>query len=463
MALIAALAATVPLSTWLRRNPNETPRIWMLVGFLPFVLQYFHLYMAAISYGDWPGYLIGVAPHGGGPEWPGYVKGVEISILDVLVLALYLNLPRAQRPLPFRISMGLYFIAVMASTLQAAEPSTALFYSWQIMRMFVIYSVTTRASADPRVVPAILKGMAAAVFVQAGIAIWQRFGMGMFQVEGTLGHQNLLGIMLEFTVFPFFALLLAGRGGRLPLLVMVTSCLVFVLTVSRATVGLAGFGFAIVFVLSALRQWTPRKAIVLLTGAAVAAVFAPLIFLSIEKRGDIHLIESNFERIVLTNEAERVLSDHPLGVGANQYVVVANQGYRQQAEQYRQQIGFGTTGYYTVVHNVYLLVAAETGYPGLISFVLLLICPLIVAFRCGWHNRGDERGDLLLGLGVALLIVYIHGFFEWIFVNFEPEYMFALELGMVAGLAQQLGYWRPPIGSRSIFRSQRALPRSKCR
>lgn len=430
----------------------------MLVGFLPFVLQYFHLYMAAISYGDWPGYLIGVSPHGGGPEWPGYVKGVEISVIDVLVLALYLNLPRAQHPLPFRIPMGLYFIAVLASTLQAAEPGTALFYCWQITRMFVIYSVTTRASADPRVIPAILKGIAAGVFIQVGVAIWQRFGSGIFQVRGTLDTQNLLGMMLEFTVFPYFALLLAGRGGRLPLAVTATSCVVFVLTVSRGAIGLAGLGFASVFALSALRQWTPRKALVLLIGVAALIVLAPVVFYSIEQRGESHLEESNFERTVLITEATNILSEHPLGVGANQYVAVTNEGYRQQAEQYRQQIGLGTTGYYTVVHNVYLLVAAETGYPGLVTFVLLLVCPLFVALRCSWHHRGDERGDLLLGLGVALLIVYIHGLIEWIFVNFEPEYMFALEVGMIAGLAQQLGYWHRPIGSRSIFRSRRALP-----
>ena len=54
-----------------------------------------------------------------------------------------------------------------------------------------------------------------------------------------------------------------------------------------------------------------------------------------------------------------------------------------------------------------------------------------------------DRGDLLLGLGVALLTVYIHSYFEWIFFTTYVQYMFAITVGLVAGLAQQLGYWRP--------------------
>ena len=66
-ALAIALAVILPLSDWLRRNPRETPKIWMLVGFLPFGIGAFHLYMAIISWA----------------EWPGHVKGLELSILDL--------------------------------------------------------------------------------------------------------------------------------------------------------------------------------------------------------------------------------------------------------------------------------------------------------------------------------------------------------------------------------------------
>ena len=53
-----------------------------------------------------------------------------------------------------------------------------------------------------------------------------------------------------------------------------------------------------------------------------------------------------------------------------------------------------------LVHNIYLLVGAETGYLGLLAF-LFVYPPLAVAFRCGWRMDGDPRGDFT-GLGVAL-------------------------------------------------------------
>ena len=71
--------------------------------------------------------------------------------------------------------------------------------------------------------------------------------------------------------------------------------------------------------------------------------------------------------------------------------------------------------------RVYWLVAAESGYLGIIAFLLLLLRPLIVAFLCSWRNSGDERADLLMGLGVALLAVYIHSFWESAGLDFEAH------------------------------------------
>jgi O-antigen ligase len=415
----------------------------MLIGFLPFFLHYFHLYMSVIYFrGDWPGYVFDVAPQGGNVAWPGYVQGAEVSILDILVLALYLSLPRAKHPLPFRLSMVLYFLAVLLSTFQAEVPKTALFYSWQLARVFFVYLVVTRACADPRVLPAILKGMAAALIVQACVVIWQRFGLGIFRTPGTTIHANLLGLMSEFVLFPLFALLVTGRSGFLSLIATLAGTIVTVMTVSRGAIALAGLGFLATFMLLALRNWTSRTTIIALIGGVALLAIVPWASSSIRERN----LRSwaDLERTVLTNEAKAMFSDHPLGVGANQYVVVANTGYRQEAGQFRHQIGLGKTVYYVIVHNTYLLVASETGYLGLITFVMLLARPLIVAFRSGWRNRGDQRGDLLLGLGVALLIVYTHSYFEWDFLTFEPQYMFALEIGLIAGVAQQMGYWYYP-------------------
>jgi O-antigen ligase len=402
----------------------------MLVGFLPFVIGHYHLFMAVISW----------------PEWPGYVYGTEITILDIIAAALYLSLPRAKGTLPFRVSMVLYFIAVLASTFQAQSGIAALFYSWQLARMFLMYAVVARACADQRVVPALLTGMAVALCLEACDTLYQR-AHGMFQVGGTLGHQNLLGLMSEFVVFPWLALLLAGQRGWQPVTVPFAGAVVAVMTVSRATLGLAGVGWAVLFILSALRQWTPRKALILAGGAAALTALAPVILSSFERRFGTQLtIESDYDdRAAFISATEMMLADHPFGVGANNYVVSVNSGgYNDRAGVIPQE---GSENAH--VHNIYLLVAAETGYIGLVTFLLMVLQLLVVAFRCGWRSRGDPRGDLLLGVGTSLLIVLIHSNFEWVAITYPMQYMLALEAGVIAGLAEQLGYWRrAPVGIR---------------
>jgi hypothetical protein len=39
-------------------------------------------------------------------------------------------------------------------------------------------------------------------------------------------------------------------------------------------------------------------------------------------------------------------------------------------------------------------------------------------------------------LAAALLAVYLHSLFEWVFVTFPAQYLLALDIGLVAALAQ---------------------------
>lgn len=425
LALVAVLAGIAPLAGWLRRNPRQASKAWMLMGFLPLTLSHFHLNMALISWAF----------------WPGYVKGFEFSVLDALAIALYFSLSGPRQPLPFRISMALYFIAVLISAVQAEVPLAALFYPWQLARMFLVYAVVTRGSADLRYVYALLTGMGASLFLEAGFAVWERFGLGVLQVGGTLAGQNLLGMLSNMIVMPFFALMLSRRSGWLPVVIVLMGAVVDILTVSRATLGLAPFGFAAVFLLSSLRLWTARKGMILVTSLAIAIVLVPVAATSFEVRFAHSDSGTYDERAAFKAAAAMMFSDHPLGVGANNYVMAANiEGYNEKAG-----VAAAFQSDATNVHNIYWLVAAETGYPGLITFVFLLLCPLIVAFRFAWRARADQRGDLLLGLGVALLVVYLHSFFEWVFISYQAQYIFALTSGMIAGLAQQLGCHRRPL------------------
>jgi O-antigen ligase len=422
--LLSALLAVLPLAGWLRKHPQHTTKIWIAMGLLPFVifLGPHPLYIAVIS---WSG-------------WPGYVKGAEVSLIDVLALAIYLSQPRTKHPTPFIYSMTLYFVAALLSAVPSQVPMASLFFVWQLARMFLVYVVVARACTDDRVVPAILTGMGVGVCLNAVIAGWQRVGLGMVQTTGIIGEKNLLGLMTEFVGPPWFALLLAGQRGRMPYLAPLASAVTSVLTVSRAALGLNVLAMLMIFLLSAVRKWTSKKAKIALLSVLAVLALVPIAISSFESRFGSASVGGYDERAAFEKAAIMMLADYPFGVGANNYVIIANvEGYNERAGVALQSGSLSTN-----VHNAFLLSAAETGYFGLLAFVLVLSRPLIVAFRCGWRNRSDRRGDLLLGLGVAFLTIYIHCYFEWILLHFIPLYLFAITSGMVAGLAQQLGYWK---------------------
>jgi hypothetical protein len=437
VALGCGVVLVIPLSAWLRSNPRQSLKLWMLLGFLPFVVNYFHFYMAVYSM----------------PEWGGYVKGIEISAIDLVALSLYLSLPSTRNSLPFRYLMGFYFFAAVVSAFEALAPIQSLFFPWQLARMFLVYATVANGCTDPKVTRALMRGMAAALIMETIFVIWQRFGLGLVQTPGTLGHQNLLGLMSHLVTLPFFALLLSGQRGQFPAMVVLCGAILSISTASRATIALSTAGFVIIFALSAIGSWTPKKARILLIGALALVVLAPATLMSLERRFEVVPLggedpeDSYDERGAYKTAASMMLSDHPFGVGANHYTVMGNiGGYFDKSN-----LGAYTLARSGNVHNIYYLVAAETGYLGLIAVLLLLGAPLMVASRSGWRNLGDERGDLLLGLGVAFLAVYVHSWAEWSLATFSAQYLLSITFGLVAANAHQLGYWRssrPPKGNR---------------
>lgn len=423
--LFLAVLMIFPASAWLRRNPHRYKLIWGVFGFLPFGLAAIpQLDIALINWST----------------WPGYAKGVLFSAVDVAALAILFALPKAERPVPFRTPMLLYFAVVTLSALYAANTIPVLFYSAQLVRDFLIYYVVARAAADRKIIPPLLAGLTISLCMQAVLVLYQRYGLGMLQAHGSFEHQNLLGLVSNLVMLPLFALLLSGRRSWISVAGPIAGCIIAVMTTSRATVGLALMGMGLLYVLSMMRQLTQQKAAIGLLAIFAVAVLTPVAINSFEERFKGGPIEDGTynERTAFIDTARGILDDHPFGVGANNFVIVANVGGYFDRAGVTSAVGSRSAH----VHNIYWLTLAEIGYLGLAALLFLLFSPLKAAFVCGWRHRADRRGDLLLGLGVSLLVLYVHCYYEWIFFLADVQYIFAINLGLVAGLTQQLGYWR---------------------
>lgn len=421
VALLIALAGTFPLALYMQSNPWVQRYAWVALGSLPFLLRALHIDFGLISWGN---------------RWIGYVYGIEISMLDIIAFGLFLISRKVRLGFNFHVPFILYLAAIALSIFQADEPLAAVFYLWQFMKVYFIALVVARACIDENVPVALLKGMAFGLFIQIFVIAWQKWGLHAIQPSGTFLHQNTLGLAAHFVVFPHMMLLLSGIRRLQFIVTPVSGLLIAALTASRAALGFCAFGLVLCLAVSVLRRWTAHKARIAVIGVMGALLIAPVAVSSFQKRFDaVPLNESEYdERAAFNRAAIAIVEDHPLGIGANHYVHEAkNAGY-----SIRAGVAPFEGNLNNIVHNAYLLAASETGYFGAASFILILVCPLLTALRYGWVARRTRLGDLLLGCAIALTVVCLHSFLEYIFFGKDIQYLFAILVGLIHGSAASL-------------------------
>lgn len=408
------------IAAWLRTNPRGAPLIWASLGFLPFVIGPWHLL---------------VAPYAT-PQWSGYVKGWEVSLLDSVAIGVLVGTrgrwPRITLLVPFLA----YLFAVMLAIHQAQFGAFAVSYMIQLFRVFLVFLAVARVVANERGERGVLIGLVAGLAVQAGYAIWARAG-GALQTGGSLGHQNLLGFVSHMVLMPAFALLLAGRWQKIALTGVLAGIIAVILTVSRATIAFSAAGLALTLLLSIILNFTGRKA---LTGALAVFLLAcsyPLVQSELHRRFELQgstFFAEDKERGSFEQAAHAMLTANPTGVGPNHYVFIANtQGYSSRAG-----VAWRTESRSTNVHNSYLLVAVETGYFGLLTMLALLGSTMWYAFSTAVRFRNQPSAQILIGLGCGILAVSLHSFFEWVFVLYPTQYLFAVSLGLISGIRSRL-------------------------
>lgn len=418
IALIIILLA-IPLAlAWLRAKPSQRKWAYFAVGVLPFTISAFNLDASLITW----------------PTWSGYAKGLIITLLDSLALALIIISRAPARRLPFLALLIAYLLAAALSMGFSTLPVSTSFYVFQLMRVVIVFVAVASFAGQIGALRWLAMGLAAGAIFQAVVTIGQKLS-GAAQAAGTMGHQNLLGFMLHFVTLPLLAFVLAGERGKIFKLGVLAALIAVAFGASRGSVGFAGIGIAILFFLSMVRKPTAHKWKMAGLGVLALAIVTPVVISSFADRYEVRpdSQSSNDERLAFEAAAKAMWSDHPMGVGANQYVVTANvDGYSARAG-----VAWNWGIRSAQVHNMYLLIAAETGWIGLITFVMLFVWPILRGIAFAFGNRSDPRGEIVLGASVALLAAALHGFYEWVFVTSNGQYVFAISLGIIAGIIRQ--------------------------
>ena len=416
--LLALLLGLCPLFVQYARQPRYRPIFGFAFGALPFLLSFLHLYIAPVSFA----------------YWPGHTKGIEVSLIDSMAVAVLIATPRRRKRAPYLWAFVIYIFLTTITVTWAIDKLAALGYAVQLMRMLLVYLAALRLSTTPRIVPAAVAGGVAALLLQLFFSVQQHFA-GVLQAVGTFGAQNLLGLMTNLVALPALAILLSGGRSWYAKAGPVVALLIDLFTASRATIGFGAIGMAGVLAVTSLWRWTPRKQTMMALAAVAMLCVTPFALRMIGERTSRNNVESSdYERQAFKRAAWAMIRDYPAGVGANSYVIVSNVGgYSARAGVAASQGSRSTN-----VHNSYLLVMAETGMVSIFFVVVMIGGGLLIMLRTAFRHRKDRRGDLLIGLGMTLLTAGLHLNYEWAFVIFPVQYVMFLYLGLGVGLAEQV-------------------------
>lgn len=428
--VLIVLCCTLPIAMLVRRYDTLMRAFWIFFGAAAF-------FMSSIP-------LLDIGLINAPDNWVGFVYGLEVSVIDYLAFIAFLILPRHRTPFWFFLPCLVFTGIAAISVSQAMHPTIALFGVWQFAKMGFIIFVVARACAFKEIPYLLLGGMALGIFANFATALWQRIGLNYTQAPGLFLHQNTLGMIAHFVLYPYLIMLLTQSERTVWNLTAIFSVLgCILLTASRGAVGFTVVGIGLTFALVALTGITNR----VMAAAAVACVatlaIAPAAYIVFEKRFERSALHEDIydERAAFNRAADLILEDFPAGVGLNHYThILKEYNYSQRAGIHQ-----GEGNINNIVHDVYRLIGVETGHVGLIAFYALLLFPMVTAFIVGWGRRYTPDGRLLFGFGLAMLVAYLHSFFEWIFLIKQVQYVFAAVVGMTFGIASRTPRSNPEI------------------
>lgn len=330
----------------------------------------------------------------------GALSGFIVSMSTFCLILLYAQwLPKLvieSRPLRGNFALAIYTAIVAASTIWALRPSLALYETFLLGQSFLlfIYIINTVSKKNDVIfiitcLTLCLAGEGIMMLLTQGLHRTISLGPIYFdynevtnRVSGSLGAANVAASFFNLLIPLCCCVLFSTASKRLRQLsaiALLFGGLGLVLTLSRGGWIGTTFSVGICISMALYKGWLSRALFIKLIlgfGLLIVACF-PLLAERI--LGDDN--GSAQSRISLMQISALIMSDHPFGVGANNWAVAG--------QHYADRTNFREEWFYTV-HNKYLLVLTEVGIVGLLAFGTFILTTI----RSGWRIIG--RSDRLL-------------------------------------------------------------------
>ena len=343
------------------------------------------------------------------PAWQGLSKGIIISLIDTIALALIFTRHKRLNKAHFWPLIIIFAIPICVSVALAPEKQAAMFIVVQIAQMAVFFVALSGELQRPSAMRSLIQGLSIGLMIQAGYVLSQK-ASGAIQASGTMPHQNILGMTVELAALPILAALLEGEKSKLAYGGLLGGLIIIAGGGSRGTMLFFAIGAAILLVLSLVRRNTSRKWQIVGVAALACALVVPMATVTLSERfGGVPVTTQETERAAFERAAAAMAADHPLGVGANNFVSVNNlQGYAS-----RSGLDWAPALRSKPAHNAFLVSRAETGWAGEIALIILLSGLVWAGLKAGFRMKKVRIFGISLGCASAIFAVALHSMYEY--------------------------------------------------
>ena len=407
----------------------------------------------------------------------GLSQALDVQFIDILVVSLLmcrlarLATQRAEiRLYPFTTVPALaWLVASALSAVNAKELDLTVMQIVQMAKLLLLYIVVANSIKDEADIKWLVQALLLGVLFQGLLGSYQWITGGPLGLSflgepsqlfygrpsGTIGHPNGYGIFLSATLPVALALLFLEIRGLYKSLVGVVLCVGFlglIFSLSRGA-WLAFLVASIAVLVFAIRRRRRNLQIAVVGSGSILLVLLVLIFsqrdLITARLTSSQANESALGRIPLAQGAIAMIQDYPiLGVGLNNYSLLMPK---------YDPIDFAKQGKIVIVHNIFLLIAAETGLVGLAAFLWFLASLFVQAKRLNSQAPNDIVWLAGVGAFAGFAALTVHGMVDYdLLANVTVFRVLWLFAAIVAGLSAYAGRERDASNHSLLYENDKA-------
>ena len=358
----------------------------------------------------------------------------RIAILATLfvVISLLLFVRRSRGRLFYFLSLCSFAIALLTYEISWIVPVT--------VTIFAVFDHYRKEKQFHKSIVAL-----APYWILFGMLLVVRFSM----LQGVMTRYEVTGrdispIALAGKWLRLFARTVVPPSESTKTFMIIFACAVIVQsTLSRAGLFIFGFGTMLV-VLASLMDKATRRRLAILAGITCIGILGLAMTLDtiIKRFTDYGTQESKITRDHLNIASRKMLYEYPLGIGWNNFAEVINPPwwYGDHIDEYHRQAGNTVDKTYKkgVVESLWYLHLAETGYQGLITYLIIIALFLFWNVQNIFYYRRRYLGAVSIGLFVGSLMNYLQSFLERVLTQPRNVMLWLILLAITA----RITVWR---------------------